>query len=207
VFGSHVQVLVENMQYLDRGALDTDNCLLKELIHHRGFDGHLLGIVLISANDTCNMCAGELRVRADRPSFLTIYSDELGTTGSATYFQTHCFNHAKGCSFTQHYGFHMTGNESDIMYDTNCLSLPFFLSSHAILQDGTSVENWKPNSATNSQYRGVSLGRLVAAKDSLLRTKISLHTLLASSNMTQLSVLAEHMAMCWSCAYKGVKKN
>ena len=126
----NVQVLVENMQYMDRGALDTDNCLLKELIHHRGFDGHQLGIVLVSANDTCNMCAGKLRVRADRPSFPTIYSDELGTV-SATHFRKHCSNHGKGCSFTQHYGFHMTGNESDIMYDTNCLSLPFFLSSHA----------------------------------------------------------------------------
>ena len=68
------------------------------------------------------------RVRVDRPSFPTVYSEELGTV-SGTHFRN-CSNHALGCSFTQHYGFHMTGG-SDIIHDTDSLKLPFFFSSHS----------------------------------------------------------------------------
>lgn len=124
-----VQVLLENIQYMDIGAFDSDRCLMKELIDHQGFDGNPLGIVLVSYKKICNSCTGKLRVRADRPSFPVIYSDDLGTV-SGTHFRKYCCNHARGCTFTQHYGFHMNGN-SDLIYDEDSLLLPFFLSSHA----------------------------------------------------------------------------
>ena len=124
-----VQVLLENMSYMEKSAFNRDSCLEKELIDHCGFERHPLGIILISSNETCNMCSGKLRVQVDRPSFPTVYSEELGTV-SGTLFRKYCSNHALGCSFTQHYGFHMTGG-SDIIHDTDSLRLPFFLSSHS----------------------------------------------------------------------------
>lgn len=81
-----VQVLLENIQYMDTGTFDSDRCLMKELLDHQGFDGNPLGIVLVSSKKTCNSCTGKLRVRADRPSFPVICSDGLGTV-SGTHFQ------------------------------------------------------------------------------------------------------------------------
>ena len=124
-----IQVLIENICFMEGSALTPDSCLKKELFDHNGFEGHPLGIILISLNEICKMCSGKLRVKADRPSFPTVYSDELGTV-SATHFRKYCSNHALGCSFTQHYGFH-TSSGSDIVYDTDSLQLPFFLSSHS----------------------------------------------------------------------------
>ena len=95
-----VKLLVDNVKYLDEGAFNTDDNLLGELIKEDGFQGKSLGIVLISANDKCKLCGGNLLVRADRPSFPTIYSDDIGTA-NGTHFRKYCQNGWKGCSFTQ----------------------------------------------------------------------------------------------------------
>ena len=55
-----VQVLLENMSYMEKSAFNRNSCLEKELIDHCGFEGHPLGIILISSNETCNMCSGKL---------------------------------------------------------------------------------------------------------------------------------------------------
>ena len=91
-----------------------------------GFDGHPLGIVLVSANTTCNLCKGALQLCSDQPSYPVIYV-------SRTHFRKYCQNNWKVCHFTQHYGFHMTGNDFEMVYDHDCLDLPFFLSTHARL--------------------------------------------------------------------------
>lgn len=70
VCADKVKVLLENTQFLDESAFDTDFALLKELSDSSGFEGHSLGIVLISAKEKCGACDGQLLVRADRPSFL-----------------------------------------------------------------------------------------------------------------------------------------
>jgi hypothetical protein len=124
-----VKVLLENVKYLDKEAFDGDSFLLRELLQDDGFSGHPLGIVLISTNSTCTACGGNLLVRADRPSFPVLYSDEFGTV-TCTHFRKYCQNNWKGCSFTQHYGFHTNGNDSEAVYDKSCLDLPYFLSSH-----------------------------------------------------------------------------
>jgi hypothetical protein len=101
---------------------------LKELCTIEGFQGHPLGYVLISAREYCGVCREHLLVREDRPSFPIIYSNELGTF-SGTHFRKYCSNNWKGCSFSQHYGFHQNGSDSDIVYDDDYLDLPYFLSS------------------------------------------------------------------------------
>ena len=78
-------------------------------------------------NNTCKLCKGKLLIRADRPNFPTVYTEEYGTI-DGTYFRKHCQNHGVGCSFTQHYGF-STSVESQIEYDSDSLELSF---SHPI---------------------------------------------------------------------------
>lgn len=123
------KLLVENTQFLDKNAFDTDHTLLEELSRQEGFGGHPLGIVLISLKKCCGMCGGHLLVREDRASFPTIYSEEMGTV-SGTHFPKFCSNHWKGCSFTQHYGYHYSSTESAIKYDDDCFDLPYFFSTH-----------------------------------------------------------------------------
>lgn len=119
-----VKLALENISFLDKAAFSTDISLLREMIQVDGFHGHSLGIVLISENSTCKMCGGELRIRRDRPSFPIIYTEELGSF-EGTHFRKIC---GRGCSFIQHYGYCFTNEE--IIYDKNCLNLPYFLSSN-----------------------------------------------------------------------------
>ena len=109
---SEVQVLLEHIDFLDHSAFESDIVLQKELLDQEGFEGHSLGVVF---NNICKVCQGELQVCSDRPSYPVIYNDELGTV-SGTHFRKYCRNSWKGCSFTQHYGFHMTGVESEPVY-------------------------------------------------------------------------------------------
>ena len=99
------------------------------MVDQEGFDGHQLGVVLISPKQSCGLCGERLLVREDRPSYPVLYSDEIGTV-TGTHFRKYCSKHWKGCSFTQHYGFHQTGNDSEMEYDGDFLALPYFLSTH-----------------------------------------------------------------------------
>ena len=72
-----------------------DRDLFTELIHMEVFQGKPLGIVPISSNSTCKLC--KLLIRADRPSFPTVYTEEFGTIDE-THFRKHCQNHGFGCS-------------------------------------------------------------------------------------------------------------
>ena len=123
-----VRVLLDNLEFLEDKAFPTDKELLKELCSTEGYDGQLLGIVLISSNCTCRSCGGKLLIRADRPSFMTIYTDDMGTV-HGTHFRKYCQNSRKKCQFTQHYGFHAEGDKSDMFYDPDWDSLPYFIST------------------------------------------------------------------------------
>lgn len=122
-----VRLFVENTQALDSEALKLDEELLKELIHHKGFHDHPLGIVLISSNTTCKVCGGDLLIRADRPSFITGYTNSLGTI-PFTHFRKYCNQSKRGCPFTQHYGFHAHGE--DVEFDDDWKDLPYFMSTN-----------------------------------------------------------------------------
>lgn len=124
-----VRVLMENIKFLDEGAVQPDSILQKELIEQNGFKDHPLGLILISNKDSCGVCGARLLLREDRPSFPVVYSEELGTV-CGTHFRKYCSKHWKGCSFTQHYGFHQIGNDREIVYEDDCLDLPYFLSTH-----------------------------------------------------------------------------
>ena len=84
-----VKLLLENIQFLDENASDSDSTLLKELIENEGFNGHPLGPVLISPKERCAVCKEHLLVREDRPSYPIIYSDEMGTV-NGTHFRKYC---------------------------------------------------------------------------------------------------------------------
>ena len=121
-----VKVLVENLEFLDSKAFETDQRLLKVLHSAEGYHKQPLGIVLISSNTTCRLCGGKLLVRVDRPSSMTVYTDDMGTV-NATPFHKYCQNSRKQCHFTQYYGFTRTvtaetssltriGNNTSIWY-------------------------------------------------------------------------------------------
>lgn len=120
-----IRILVENTELLDNEAMSLEKDLMKDLIYHEGFLGNPLGIVLISNNKSCKNCGAKLLVRADRPSFLTGYTGDFGTV-PFTHFRKYCSK--KGCSFTQHYGFHSSGK--DIEYDNNWAELPYFMATN-----------------------------------------------------------------------------
>ena len=123
-----LKVVLENVNYLEEDAFNTDSQLMKELMQHEGFQGRSLGIILLSTNGKCKLCEGDLLVRSDRPSFPVVYTNDYGTV-HGTHFRKYCQNNWKGCSFAQHYGYHTIGNETEAVYDEYYLKLPYFVSS------------------------------------------------------------------------------
>ena len=123
---SDVRVMIENLEFMDHKTFLSDRELFKELCMKEGFEKNHLGVVLISSNNTCKTCGGNLLVRKDRPSFLTLYTNDFGTL-PATHFRKYCHNARKGCSFTQHYGFSSSSTSTEYIYDTNWLELPYFV--------------------------------------------------------------------------------
>ncbi len=87
-----VKLLMDNLQYVNDQAFTTDAKLTKELLCA---DGHSsvkpLGIVLVSDKQACRLCGGELLVRCDRPSRVTLYTVDLGTV-PATHYHKYCKN-------------------------------------------------------------------------------------------------------------------
>lgn len=69
-------------------------------------------------------------MRADRPTSIVVYTDDMGTIPGSAY-RKGCRNSHKGCSFTQHYGFHCfkDGENSQMAADSNWAELPYFLST------------------------------------------------------------------------------
>lgn len=110
-----VKVLVENLEFLDK-AFETDKELLKELHSAEGYQSQPLGIVLVSPKSVCKLCGGKLLVRADRPSVMTVYTDDMGTI-NGTHFRKYYQNSRKQCRFTQYYAFHKNGESSKIVFD------------------------------------------------------------------------------------------
>ena len=119
-------MLLENLEFFSKKAFDTDNQLLAELVERKDAQGHPLGIVLISENSLCKSCGGKLHVRADRPNSLLLYTEDMGTV-PGTLFRKYCCNNHKGCTLTQHYGFHSFNDHetAESVADSNWAELPF----------------------------------------------------------------------------------
>lgn len=111
-----VKIAVENMQLLNERAFSTDKALALELQNMTYDKCEPLGIVLVSPNQVCLSCGGKLLLRGDRPSRLVIYTESEGTV-LGSHFQKFCQNYRKGCSYTQHYGYHTMGDKSVSCYE------------------------------------------------------------------------------------------
>lgn len=122
------QVLFENLCDLNSEAFVNDELLLQELSQHEfpHTSPRPLGIVLISCTTQCCACGGPLSLRADRPSYMTIYDDRLGTL-SSTHYQKYC--RKPRCRVHQYYGYHTRGDEGELYYDSDWSTLPYFVST------------------------------------------------------------------------------
>ena len=124
-----VQVFIENLHSLEEESFINDRELKTELYHFDGYQGHPIGIILISNKSSCEMCGGRLLVRADRASFPVVYTEDMGTI-PGTHFRKYCENQSKGCHFTQHYGFCSNDETNAVVYDKECFKLPYFMSTN-----------------------------------------------------------------------------
>ena len=98
-----------------------------ELQSFVGHKGQPLGIVLVSTNQKCLLCGSGLLVKADRPSKVTVYSDNFGTIDS-THYRKVCKKFRTGCPFVEQYGYYSSGGD-DIHYNEDFQSLTYFLST------------------------------------------------------------------------------
>lgn len=112
-----VRVAVENLDVLLSAALSTDSALASEMqtLCSEKPGSQPVGIILISSNLQCSKCGGELHVKNDRPSRVTIYTEPLGTV-VGTHYHKVCQNFRKGCAFRQYYGYSSEGSQSITYY-------------------------------------------------------------------------------------------
>ena len=57
---------------------------------------------------------------------VTIYDHHYGSI-PAIHYTRYC--RKRGCSYQQHYGYHTNGDNNEVMYDSDCLELPYFMCS------------------------------------------------------------------------------
>ena len=120
-----VQLLMQNLRFLNEAAFVSDKCLLKELYDtSTTIKKEPMGIVLLSPNRTCLICGAHLCIRKDRPSRVVVYTDTDGTL-PATHYRKYCSKYRSGCNFVQHYNFYSRGMllYSHYIYDNSIFGL------------------------------------------------------------------------------------
>ena len=123
------RIFVENMHILHSDIFDTEEKLTRNLIKLPKNDPcqpERIGFVLVSLTENCPSCQVHLYTRQDRAASAVIYHHNLGTI-PAIHYTKYC--RKKGCSYQQHYGYHSNADSNGIIYDSDCLSLPYFMSS------------------------------------------------------------------------------
>ena len=96
------RVLMDNLHTLDAQAFSTDQQLLQDFIQMSVSPRNKpLGVVLLSKREACVMCGSKLLVRADKPSTVVLYDNNLGTL-PATHFHKYCSQ--RSCPCTEFYG-------------------------------------------------------------------------------------------------------
>ena len=104
-----VQLLMQNLRFLNEAAFVSDKSLLKELYDTPATTKkEPMGIVLLSPNCACLTCGASLCIRKDRPSRVIIYTDSDGTL-PATHYRKYCSKYRSGCGFVQYYNFYSQG--------------------------------------------------------------------------------------------------
>ena len=92
---SQVRLLMENLQTLNKQAFSSDLVLTNELLSTDSNPlTQPLGVVLVSAKDTCRSCSAKLLLRGDHPSRVTLYTEQLATV-PATHYHKYCGNKRK----------------------------------------------------------------------------------------------------------------
>ena len=119
-----VKALVENIEYLDATAFQTDLALQREIIFTTIAGKKPLGIPLISPCTSCLLCGSKLQLRNDRHAPVVIYDIKHGTVPGAHFVK---FCPKRTCSFTQYYGYYSSLNK--IRFNPDWSSLEYFLSS------------------------------------------------------------------------------
>ncbi len=124
---SDVKIAIENLKEMDAAAFSKDSELLAELMKcESGKLSKPLGIVLLSSIQFGRECSKPLLVRKDRPSSIVMYDDILGTV-PCTHYHRYCSS--RRCDYKQYYGYHTKGGSSEVLYDSDWESLPYFVSS------------------------------------------------------------------------------
>ena len=86
-----------------------------------------VGVSLISKKQRCIECGGNLLLRRDRPSRMTIYTDTYGTLPCYQH-RKYCSIHRQGCHVVQHYSYY-TKDTSELYFDSDCDNHKYFVSS------------------------------------------------------------------------------
>jgi len=134
-FKRELQIALDNFRAIHPAAFVSDKELTEELVHMQKRDGGgELGVVLISDKSSCLLCGSNLRLRTDRPSQVTVYSELLGTTVGLHYHKL-CKN--PKCKIVQYYGYVTNGLKSGTKYNDNWLELPYFVSSQETVFETT----------------------------------------------------------------------
>ena len=95
VDAAQVKLLMENLQLLNEQAFCNDLMLTKELLSAE-IKPLLqpLGVVLLSARDSCRLCGAKLLIRSDHPSRVTLYTEHMATV-PATHYHKFCRNQGR----------------------------------------------------------------------------------------------------------------
>jgi len=119
------RLLFQNMSELDSSVFATDQELFSELVSFK-MKEKPLGVVLVSSNNSCINCNAKLLLRKDRPAQVIIYDDVNGSLPGSHYHK-YCKN--RSCGLTQYYGYYTNGGSSNVYYNSDWISLPYFVSS------------------------------------------------------------------------------
>ena len=93
VSSSQVKLLMENLEILNQQAFSSDLILTRELLSTES-KSQPIGVVLVSGKKTCRSCGTKLLLRGDRPSRITLYTEQLATL-PATHYHKYCGNKRK----------------------------------------------------------------------------------------------------------------
>lgn len=121
------RLAVENIAFVDKEALLTDEELFRELAMMPFKGRESVGVVLISNKQFCVKCGGNLLLRKDRPSQITLYTDTHGTLPSYHY-RKYCTNNKRGCHIVQHYGY-FTDGPTEMQFDLDWEDHRYFVST------------------------------------------------------------------------------
>ena len=127
ILPEQARVIADNITYTDEHVLMPEDELFVELAMMSFKSKEHIGVNLISKKQRCIECEGNLLLRRNRPSKMTIYTDTYGTLPCYQY-RKYCSNHRRGCHVVQHYGYY-TKDISELYFDSDWDTHKYFVSS------------------------------------------------------------------------------